>query len=102
VVSFHPIYSLVREELDDYALLDFRVVPIINVFNIWAVEMHFCERSREDPGNLEMLCGLYGSKDMGIIAGGGIHHWKLTIMDIFQIPDINITTNVFHNQYITE
>jgi hypothetical protein len=48
--------------------------------------MHCCERSREDPGNLEMVCERYGSKDRGLIAIGGADHRTVASMDTFPTP----------------
>jgi hypothetical protein len=48
--------------------------------------MHFCERRREDPGNLKTVRNLCESKDMGVIAVGGSDHRKVAIMDTFRTP----------------
>jgi hypothetical protein len=39
--------------------------------------MPFCERSKEDPGNLETIRELYGSKDVGVTAVCGEDNWKV-------------------------
>jgi hypothetical protein len=49
--------------------------------------MHFCERLREDPGNLEMVRELYGSKAVGAIAGDGITRRKVAIMQTFRTAE---------------
>jgi hypothetical protein len=72
-------------DFDDSALLDFRAYRMINVR---PSEMHFCKRPREDPGNLKTVYELYGSKEMGVIAGCGTDHQKVGSMDPFQTPYI--------------
>jgi hypothetical protein len=42
--------------------------------------MHVCERPKEDPGNLETICELYESKEMGIITVGRADHQKVASM----------------------
>jgi hypothetical protein len=50
--------------------------------------MHFCERPKEDPGNLETVGELYRSKDMGVIAVGRTDSRKEASVDTFRTPDL--------------
>jgi hypothetical protein len=67
-------------------MFDFRIHRIIHVFHVSAAGMHFCERSREDPGNLETVRELYGCKDVGAIAIGGTDSRKVASMQTFRTP----------------
>jgi hypothetical protein len=85
MVNFGVILSLIREEFDDCELLDFRIHRRIDALNVPAVGMHFCEKRREDPRNLETGGNLYGSKVVRIIAVCGINHRKMVNRQTFRI-----------------
>jgi hypothetical protein len=62
----------------------FAFIRQLTCFNVSGVEMHFCERPREDPGNLEKVRELSRSKDVGVIAVGGIDHCNVVSMQTFR------------------
>jgi hypothetical protein len=55
-------------------------------FGVPAAGMHFCERVREDPGNLETVHESHRSNDVRIIVPGGTDYRHLARMQAFPIP----------------